>query len=292
MRILFLLSIFAGIILGIVFPIDKSFTFLVPIFLSTIILSNMIDIDFRIKNFIRKEIIFFSITNYLILPFIVFLITLKLEPFIKTGILLIAITPSAIGSSIIVKLINGDVKLSIVLTVLSNLLAFFSYPLLLKIYLSNTEVIIPIFKILINVIIVIIIPFLLSSVLRKIKIVKNISHNINKYLNFLVSLIIYISISQSSELLKKYEFKKILFIVIITSLVAFIYFISGFLLTNKMETKKSLSSSFGQKNTGLCIWIALSNFNSLVALPATIYIIVHHLINALFLIIFSEKKEN
>ncbi|HOJ64520.1 MAG TPA: bile acid:sodium symporter [Spirochaetota bacterium] len=290
MRILFLLSIFTAIVIGLLFPVNNSFNFLIPIFLGTIILSNMIDINFRIRDFFRKEIIVFSIINYLILPLIVFLIILKIDPLLKAGLLLIAITPAAIGSSIIVKLINGDVKLSISLTVLSNLMAIFSYPFLLKIYLNGTNVAIPVFKILLNVIIVIIVPFFLSILLRRIEIIKKISHNSNRYLNFLVSLIIYISISQSSKILKEYEIKKLLFIIIFTIIIAFIYFLTGFLLSRKMDIKKAFSSSLGQKNTGLCIWIAISNFPPIVALPATIYIIIHHLINAFFILIFKENK--
>lgn len=291
MRLFFLLSIFCVIIIGIFYPIDKNFTFLIPISLGILILSNIIEIDFKIKDFIRKELVIFCLINYLILPFFVFLITIKLDPFIKTGVLLIAITPTAIGSSVIVKMINGDVKLSIVFTILSNIFAFFSYPLLLKIYLNNTKIIIPVFKILANVIITIFIPFFLSIILKKIKIVKDISKKINKYLNFLVSLIIYISVSQSSKFLKTYKFSIIFYIIIFTTIVAIIYYMSGFLITNNIETKKTFSSSFGQKNTGLCIWIAISNFNSIVALPATIYIVIHHLINALFLLIFQKKEK-
>jgi predicted Na+-dependent transporter len=48
----------------------------------------------------------------------------------------------------------------------------------------------------------------------------------------------------------------------------------------------------GQKNTGLCILVTMTNFSPIAAIPATIYIIVHHLINSLLIFIYNKVIPN
>jgi predicted Na+-dependent transporter len=79
------------------------------------------------------------------------------------------------------------------------------------------------------------------------------------------------------------------FIVIV--LIAAGLYTLGWVLGKSLESKKTLAITMGHKNISLCIWLALSNFDPLAAIPPTAYIITQHIFNSLLIFIFSRQDK-
>ncbi|HOV14702.1 MAG TPA: bile acid:sodium symporter, partial [Spirochaetota bacterium] len=150
MRKYFILFLLSSIVLGIVFPFGEKIKFILPYLLSTLLFFNFLDIDFKLKDVFKIELIYSFVAGTLIFPLLLFFFTLNLDTNFRIGLFLIAITPTAIGSSIIVKLIGGRVDLSIVITVINNFLSIVSYPIMLKIFFNNKTTKVDFFNIFIN----------------------------------------------------------------------------------------------------------------------------------------------
>jgi bile acid:Na+ symporter, BASS family len=289
MNKIFISGIFLAIILGIVFPFGDKIKFLISILLAIILFFNFYEIDFKIKNFLKIELLIGMIAGIIILPLPVFFLSKSLLISFRIGLFLIAITPTAIGASIMVKMLNGDTVFSTAYTVFINFLSIIYFPLLLHIYFGNENVNIPFFNIFINLSQIIIIPFIISYIMKKIKFADNVLSKISKFINYLFLIVVYIAVSSSVLNIKNISLINLLFITFFTVLVAILYFTAGFILGRNFQLRKTLSSCMGQKNTGLCILVAITNFNPITSIPATVYIIVHHIINVLLIMIYNGK---
>lgn len=64
----------------------------------------------------------------------------------------------------------------------------------------------------------------------------------------------------------------------------------GFLFGRTREKRTALAVGLGQKNTSLAIWIGLSAFGPLAAVPPVIYILCHHLISAVLILFYRTRK--
>ncbi|HOV15779.1 MAG TPA: hypothetical protein PK771_15930, partial [Spirochaetota bacterium] len=137
---------------------------------------------------------------------------------------------------------------------------------------------------------VILIPFLLSIVVKRLDFIKQKFKLVSKNIYFLFVFVVYIAISSASNNFKEKSVFELMTIFFITAIVAIVYFISGYFFSKDTEIRKSLMSTMGQKNTGLCIWVAISNFNPSTAIPAAMYIIIHHVINSFIIYRFSKGK--
>ena len=204
--------------------------------------------------------------------------------------MLIAIAPTAIGSSIIVRLVGGRVDISVFITIISNFLSIFYYPILLKLYFGNNGITISLLNIFTTLLLVIIVPFLFSLIIKQFSLIVYKLKVISNYVYTLFVVIVYIAISSARGGFKQKSFIELVTIFAITTLIAGVYYLSGFFLSKNLETKRVLCQLW-VKNTGLCIWIAISNFSPITAIPATIYVVVHHLINSLLLIKFKNKND-
>jgi predicted Na+-dependent transporter len=289
MKKYFILFIFAAIILGLIFPFGDKVKFIMPFLLSTLLFFNFFELKFELKNFFKIEILYNLIFVLGLLPIAVFFLSQSLSMPFRIGLFLIAITPTAIGSSIMVKMLGGDISYAIASTVFYNFLSIISYPFLLHLYFGNSIAKIPVIDILLNLVMILFIPFIIAIILKQIDVLKKYISKASKISNYLFIFIIYIAVSSSALNLRKTNPGELAIVALFTLGIAVIYFATGFLLGKNFEYRKTLASCMGQKNTGLCIWVSLANFTPLVAVPATIYIIVHHLINALLLALFAKK---
>nr|HPO49354.1 bile acid:sodium symporter [Spirochaetota bacterium] len=284
----FIIFLLSSIFLGIILPFGNLLKPALPFFLGTLLFFSFIDIDFNFKSFFRIEILYSSLVTFVIAPAILFFATQNLDINYRIGLFLIAITPTAIGASIIVKITKGQFDFSIILTIFNNFISILAYPLLLKIYFNDDSTKVDFFSIFISLFMVITIPFFLSLITKKSYILRSKMKKASKYINFLFILVVYIAISSASHNFRDRNLSELLTIFPITFCIALTYFAAGFFLGKDIEIKKTLSSCMGQKNTGLCIMVALSNFSPLTAIPAAMYIIIHHLINAFIIYKFSS----
>ena len=234
---------------------------------------------------------FYFFITLIIFPALIFLFTKNIETNLRVGFILIAITPVGITSSILVKVLEGDIELSLISIILFNIISIFSYPLIIKLLFNSQEIHIPISKTITNLFLLIFIPFVLSIIIKKIKKVTPTILFLSKYTNYLLSMIIFIAVSSSSGIIRKYSLKEISLIFAITFFIALSYFGLGLILGKNSKIKKTLSITLGQKNTGLCIWVSLTYFSPITVLPATVYIIIHHLLNSILILIFLRLKK-
>lgn len=289
MKKFYILFIFASIAIGLIYPQGEKIKFLLPYFLGASIFLNFYSIDISFRKFFRIEILYYFVITLILAPTIIFFLTSGLDINLRLGFVLIAITPVGIGSSIVVKIIDGDMELSLTNIFFFNMFAIVSYPLLIKIFFYKNAVEVPFTNILSNLLFIILIPYILSIIFKKTGFLKNTIKTASKYTNYILIAVIYIAVSSSADKIRQFDFKMLLGVFLVTFAIALSYFIIGFILGKDLKIKKTLSVSFGQKNTGLALLISLLNFSPVTSIPTTIYIIIHHLLNATLIFISGKS---
>jgi BASS family bile acid:Na+ symporter len=284
-------GILISIALAIIFPIGEQLKFLIPFILALTIFFSFLKIDSRFKDFLHKEILFYSIIQFVILPTIIFFSTRFIQEELRLGIFIVSMTPIAFGSVIVTDIIKGNHEISLSTLIVSNFLSPLVYPVLFMVFYGSS-IQVSSLQIFIKVLLMIFVPFLVSVVVKKFKKVKDKLCAISKIFNpIAMMLIVFTGVSASSAKLKSMELSSLSSTIIVIVILAIVSYFIGWNLSKDKKKRKSLALSQGYKNTGLAIWLSLSNFSAVVSIPATIYIICHHLINTILISRFSKKKE-
>lgn len=290
MKRYFLPLLLATVVLAILFPIGEHLKPILPFLLATLLFFNFYSINFERENFYQWEILFYLLLVLLIMPGIVFVATRSFSFPFRVGIFLITITPAAISSPIVIRVLGGNMELAVANTVLYNLLAPLSYTVLTKVYFQQSGLHVPVKNILIKLCLLVGIPFVLALVIKRIPRLAPPLRKISAYINILFLLMVFTAISSSAGRIRAVPKSELLFVFLATLLIALSFYSGGLLLGRSQASKKALTVNMGQKNASLCIWLALSNFDPLTAIPAAVYIIIHHFLNSLLIFIFSRKK--
>jgi BASS family bile acid:Na+ symporter len=276
------IGIFAAIFLGILFPAPLWEKKTLPFILGLLLVSNFMRIDFHLKKFFRKELLYFPMIGFIVIPTVIYFGTITLPLDLRLGLFLIAITPSAIASTVVVNLIGGDRELSVAHVLVSNMLAPFAYAGLLYLFFRADSVDIPVGSLLKDIITLLAVPFIISRVLLIHKKVQSMTERFFTWFNpvgFL--LVIFVAVASSSQQLRAIQPELLALILALAALVAFVSFAIGFSLSRDSRIRRTLAVGFGHKNTSLAIWVAVSNFNPAVVLPMVSYLIFHHVINGI-----------
>ena len=199
---------------------------------------------------------------------------------------IIAISPTAIATTVIANLLDRDITYVASFVVLSNLFVAFLLPLILPVLDHSDFNIANFMAILISTLSVIFIPFVLAFMLKFV-----LRDRVKKYVGKLKSiqfylwlLLMYLAISKASYFIKtnKNLYSEIIGISILTAVICCINYIVG----RKLGSKKfRLESSIvlGQKNTAFMIWFSLTFLNPLVALGPTCYVLFQNIYNSYLL---------
>ncbi len=268
------------IILGILFPYGTVFDFLLVPFLMLILFLAFIKIDLKFPRFYFKEILSVFIGLFLtagIAFFVGKFLNLPLSWHI--GLVLAALTPTALGSPIIVNLAKGNLMLITQSILATNFATILYLPAFIYLFFQKEIVIDPIL-IGEKILILLIIPFLIAFILKKTKkdaYIKNISSHIAFPL---LCFLIWIVISKNSERILDAFFNYSWYFLIIALLTILNYSL-GYIIS--FSKNKTVSIALGHKNTVMTIWIALAFFDPVVALVPTIYLICHHVVNSMIL---------
>lgn len=290
MKKFFLPLLLTSIVLGILVPVGQHLKPALPVLLGSLMFFNFYSINVERKHFLRREILIYLLVVLVFFPGLVFIITKHLSFPFRVGLFLAAISPAAISGSIVVRMLEGNMELSVANTVIYNLLSPFSYTVLTKLYFHTSELNISAGTIIVKLLLLVFIPFLLSEFAKKVPKFARPLHAISSYMNFLFLFIVFISISASSRQLQTIPRYELLLLIAFVVIVAIVLYGSGLIFGQDIGSKKALAINMGQKNNSLCIWLALSNFDPLTAIPPTVYIIIHHLINSLLIFHFSRSK--
>lgn len=285
----FLPTLFTAIALGILFPGGEALKPILPVLLGILLFFNFYTIDIRWAHFFRKEIALYALVVLGILPAIVVIVTKFLPTPFQLGIFLTTISPAAVSGSIVVGIIGGSLELSIANTVIFNLLAPFSYTILTNLYFDANDLQVSSGQIILNLILLIGIPFGLSMFCKRMASLNRPLHKLSAYTRILFIFIVFMAISASSRQLRHIPLHELASVIGVIFMVVAIFYASGLLLGKDDRTKRALAVNMGQKNNSLCIWLALSNFGPLAAIPATVYIIMQHIFNSLLIFHFARK---
>ncbi len=286
----FLPLLFTTIALGILLPIGEHLKLLLPGFLSTLLFFNFYQMTFERDHFFQPETWRYALGALLIAPCLVFFTTGFLPTSFRHGLFLATISPAAISGTVVVGIIGGSRELSVANIVIYNLLSPFSYTFLMGLFFHADDLYVPIRPIVTKLVLMVFVPFILSLVLKRIKRAAPLLQTLSSYTNILFLLMIFTAVSSSSLHLRTVPGNELLVLAGLVFMIAGGFYLFGFLMGTRPASGKALIVNLGQKNHSLCIWLALSNFGPLAAVPPTIYIIVQHIYNSLLMYIVSRQK--
>ena len=288
MKKYFLPLLFTAIALGILFPEGRHFKPLLPFLLSTLLFFNFYHMKFEVHHFFQRGTLIYFLLILVLFPWLIFNLTHSFSGIFRIGIFLSAISPAAISGPVIVGLIKGSREISVANVIIFNLLAPFSYTTLMKLYFGTGDLNIPFGPLISKLLLMIFLPFILALLLKRSPRLKRPIQRISAYTNVFFLLMIYTAISSSSLQLRQVPSKELFWLIVVIFLITGSFYLAGFLFGGTLDGKKALAVNMGQKNCSLCIWLALANFGPLAAVPPTIYIITHHILNSSLIFYFNR----
>ncbi|MBN1501552.1 MAG: bile acid:sodium symporter [Spirochaetes bacterium] len=283
-------GVYCAIAAGIIFDSVPHVKMMIPYLLSILLFLNFLRIDFSFRHFLRKELIIFPFFYIVIFPAAVFILSAGMDPSLRAGVFIITVTPAAIGAPVVAMLIGADRGLVMSHVIVSNLIAPVIYPLMLFLYFRKTGLDIQPADIFRQIVFIILVPLIVSSVFKKTGLMRRefskISGNI---VPAVFIFMVFAAVTASSKQIKSVSPSELVNISIFVFSAGLFFFSTGLVVFRKNEMRKSAALSLGHKNTGLAIWVAVSNFPAESVLPLIIYIMVHHFFNGI-LIFLSERS--
>ena len=204
-----------------------------------------------------------------------------------TGIILLAAAPTAVSSPVMADFIGADKKLSVMLAIISNLLAplIFSIAAFLylpeKISFSFTDAAAKSAS-------VIFIPLVAALLCSLLHISKKLAKASGLSGTILFPVIIFAAVMSSKNSILEADKTDFMFPALAAFILCAVSFSTGFFASKNKATAKSLSLLFGHKNTALCVYVALASAPAETVTPILFYIIFHHLANSILSFIFRD----
>lgn len=260
------LSLVAGLFLfrQVEFLASYSTIFLGIIFFFSALKINLKEIKDALQD---KLILLLGIIFILIItPIFAYYFSLLIAPEIAISMLILFATPAGMATPFLCEICKGKYNLSLVLCVVTSLLAPISIPLLIK-FILGTEIEVEFINIFLSLIKIILIPFVLANVIKyffkKEKIVK-IFPATKPISTILIGLIVMGLIAKNAEATKiALQEKSVEYLIPLFIIFGLIHITSYFLFfwKNKQE-RIALSISFTYMNITLAIYLAGNFFNT------------------------------
>lgn len=233
--------------------------------------------------------------QYLVMPGAAYLISvvLNLSPVMMAGVVLVGCSPGGTASNVITYLGNGNVALSITLTLTSTVLAvaltpYFSYIIL------NHVVPVPAAEMFLDILQIVLIPVLIGTGINSF-----FSDKIEKIRNVfpLISTLAIVLIIAIIVALNKSKIADMNLVIIAAVMLhnftglTFGYFIPKLLKYDK-KTCRTICIEVGMQNSGLSVALAVKFFSAAAALPGAIFSIWHNLSGSVLAAWWRFKDEN
>ena len=218
--------------------------------------------------------------QYLIMPVSAYLISLllNLSPMLMAGVVLVGCSPGGTASNVITYLGNGNVALSITLTLTSTVFAVLLTPLLTYLFLNHV-VPVPAVDMLLDILQIVLVPVLVGTAINsffqgKLDKVRNIFPLIS---TLAIIVIIAIIVALNKVKLGNVDFMIILAVMLhnMTGLTSG-YFIPRLFKYDK-KICRTIGIEVGMQNSGLSVALAVKYFSAAAALPAAIFSVWHNL---------------
>ena len=243
--------------------------------------------DFKNILFQPKYIAIGCIIQYTVMPLSAWIIAriFNLNSDLALGVILVGCCPGGTASNVITYIADGDVPLSVGMTIVSTLLAPFLTPALVYL-LAGKWVEVSLFLMFKSIVNVILIPILAGLILRQL-----LKHHIEKILYIMpltsaVSIILIISgiIGANADKIAACGLL-VLAVVMLHNFTG----IAGGLIAAKifnLEYKKATAVAIevGMQNSGLAVSLAVTNFvlNPLATLPGAVFSVWHNISGSIF----------
>ena len=218
--------------------------------------------------------------QYMIMPAAGYFVSVlfNLSPVMMAGIVLVGSSPGGTASNVITYLGNGDVALSITLTLTSTVLAVFLTPFFSYIILNHV-VPVPAGEMFLDILQIVLIPVLLGTAINSF-----FSKKINRIRNIfpLISTLAIVFIIAIIVALNKSRIAEMNFIIVAAVMMhniiglLFGYFVPKLLKYDK-KICRTICIEVGMQNSGLSVALAVKFFSSAAALPGAIFSIWHNL---------------
>lgn len=231
--------------------------------------------------------------QFLLMPLAGWLLAkaLGLPPQLVVGVVLVGCSPGGTASNVICYLANGDVALSITLTVISTLLALLATPALTLLY-AGQLVPVPVLDMLSSILQIIIVPVVLGLILnhylpRQISILQNLFQAVS-----VVAIVIIIAIIVALNHTQLAEISLALVAAVLLHNCAGLlggYWLPRWLGRDERECR-TLAIEVGMQNSGLAVALAVKYFSVAAALPGALFSICHNLSGALVAARWSRRS--
>lgn len=250
---------------------------LLPITLGLITLGLGLSIEFReLKNIFvfPKGVITGLLAQVFLLPAIAFVIAYltNLDPIYKVGLIIIAACPGGATSNLVTFMLNGNVALSLSITVLNSLLSLLTIPLIvsggLELFLrENTKIHLPIAHTIMNIFLIVIVPAIIGTSLRRY--FREFAINLEKPLRYILPVLLFIVyggvvfIDEGAETLHLMDYVELYPYPILLNALAMG---TGWLLSKwvglKRRNRYTIAVEVGLHNSTLAIFIAATILGS------------------------------
>jgi len=232
--------------------------------------------------------------QYLVMPGAAYLISvlLNLSPEMMAGVVLVGCSPGGTASNVITYLGNGNVALSITLTLTSTVLAVALTPLISYIILNHV-VPVPATEMFIDILQIVLIPVLAGTATnsffnKKIGKIRNVFPLLST-LAIVVIIAIIVALNKS----KLEEMNLIIIAAVVlhnATGLTFGYFVPKMLRYDK-RTCRTICIEVGMQNSGLSVALAVKFFSAAAALPGAIFSIWHNLSGSILAAWWRFKDE-
>ncbi|MEZ5542028.1 MAG: bile acid:sodium symporter family protein [Pseudomonadota bacterium] len=222
--------------------------------------------------------------QFLLMPLTgwVLALSLGMPPQLLVGVVLVGCSPGGTASNVICYLANGDVALSITLTVLTTLLAVLATPLLTLLY-AGQRVPVPVFEMLLSILQIIIVPVVLgvlcNHVLRRqLALLKHLFRTVSVLaIVLIIAIIIALNHAQLAQLNGG-----VVAAVVLHNAVGLLggYWLPRWLGRDERECR-TLAIEVGMQNSGLAVALAVKYFSAAAALPGALFSVWHNLSGSL-----------
>lgn len=288
MRFSITFLLYFSIIVALFFPFGQQTKFLIPYLLIVLLFLSFSAIPLRFRDFFKIETLYTGLLSWIILPFLVFNLTLPLDEFHRLGLFLAVIAPPAISSSVVIQFIKGDVSLGLTNSILFSLFCPFSISVLLKFYFQQSDFELPILQILQLLFTMLFIPIVAVKILEQffpsiLKKVTFLSKNSTPYLFILITSL---GVAAARDYIINQSFYTLFLVFSTTLILAFINYSIGFFFSKK-ETKRAMMVTLGYKSISLLIGVGIVYFDDSVLMVIVFYLIAQQFINGILMALFK-----
>ena len=286
---IFLLS---AVALGFIFPFFEIFKPVMIPLLMLLLYCSFVRMEFKLKNFFRKELLIFPLICWLIFPIIVYYSTFWMGSALQIGFLLVVITPPALGSPVMVSLAKGDLEYTVANVTIFNIISPLVFATIPRLFIHETTLSINYYDIFWRVTIIIFIPLILAFFTNKVLRVKQfVLTRVDPFKALIQMFLITIAVANSARQIREMSKFDLISVLVFTFLLAGILYLLGWLIAKRGKMKYTLPITTGHKNTLLTITIAMASFSEITALPAVFYLIAHHTYNGIVINMSRNPKK-